>query len=145
MQPGLKKRKGGANGNPEDTPDDIAAIFKGITNEEGITSVETAKQYEELLEALQAHPDHWRIRPFQEYEVYRAAKSAKKASAAGPDKIGPYIWNQLVDDPVILAFLTREFNCMMRIGALPECLKQGLICPIPKTSGGYRPITLLNC
>ena len=51
----------------------------------------------------------------------------------------------MVEDQLILEFITKQFNGILRTGMFPASFKQSLIHPVPKDSGGFPPISLLSC
>ena len=65
-------------------------------------------------------------------------------SAPGPDRLSGQVYKQLITSNVVLQFLHKEINTVLQTGSLPEPTRKRLIVPVPKASGGYRPISLLT-
>ena len=88
------------------TAQSIAEGFAAITNDPSINSEEHKDTYEQLRQNLEASEHLSSFRPISTHEVYSAAKRANPNSSAGKDRIPPKVWAKLVDDQLILEFIT---------------------------------------
>ena len=78
------------------------------------------------------------------HELLSALHCAKNKSSSGSDNIGYSIWKRLVKDDEILEDIRIHLNIILQSGNIPEIWRRAIIHPIPKESGGFRPISLLN-
>ena len=79
---------------------------------------------------------------FQEWEIHRAISKVKSHSAPGSDLLTilviKHVWDWGEFRPTIIAVLNNGLK------NYPESWKHAIIAPIPKPTGGYRPISLLS-
>ena len=78
------------------------------------------------------------------HELLSALHCAKNKSSSGSDNIGYSVWKRLVKDDEILEDIRIHLNIILQSGNIPEIWRRAIIHPIPKESGGFRPISLLN-
>ena len=79
-------------------------------------------------------------------EVEHLLHGLEISKACGPDKIFAQMLKYTVSS--IAASVTKLFNLSIRLGRIPDCWKEAMIAPIPKSTskssdpGNYRPISL---
>ena len=79
------------------------------------------------------------------HELLCALSKAKKRSSTGSDEIGYGVWMKLCETDVFLTDIAKAMDNILRHAEIPEQWLHAIIHPIPKDSGGFRPIALLNC
>ena len=80
-------------------------------------------------------------------KVKRKIQKLRKGAAAGPDKIGPRLLQELVD--VVAEPLTTVMRKSLESGEVPEDWRTANVCPIYKKGakdqpGNYRPVSLTS-
>ena len=78
------------------------------------------------------------------HELLSCLHGTKDRSSTGCDEIGYGVWKRLCKDPLILEDIRIAMDEILRNGDLPPLWRQSIIHPVPKESGGFRPISLLN-
>ena len=78
---------------------------------------------------------------FTEDEIMEVIASLKTESASGPDGIPTLFIQQTA--AILVPHLCTIFNLSLGINHTPRMWKEGRVVLIPKSEGGYRPITLL--
>ena len=79
-----------------------------------------------------------------EREIISAIMRTQSKSAPGPDRLSGQVFKQLIKSEVVLKFLHKEIESVLHSGHLPELSRDRLVIPVPKSSGGFRPISLLS-
>ena len=102
-----------------------------------------------LMESLTARvPEYARqleVMPFEgvlEVEVTAVLKKLPRKGSVGPDAISNFL---LINaGPKLKRWLTACVNATLRTGEIPQVWKTANVKPLPKPSGGFRPISLIS-